>query len=119
MSSTNVDSVIAVVPVKSQAEAVAWYARVFGRDADVVPMDDVAEWQLVEGAWVQVTVDPERAGGTTVIISVIDLDAQRAACAEANVTLGETVEYPDIVRMADAIDPDGNKVAFVQDISGG
>jgi len=119
MSNANIDSVIAVVPVKNQAEAVAWYKKLLGRYADIVPVDGVAEWQLAENAWLQVTTDPERAGSTTVIVSVNDLDVQRTACAEANVLLGEVVEYPNIVKMADVADPDGNKVAFVQDISGG
>jgi hypothetical protein len=34
------------------------------------------------------------------------------------VSLGEVVEYPDIVKTVEAVDPDGNKVTFVQDLSG-
>jgi hypothetical protein len=49
---------------------------------------------------------------------VRDIDAQRAACAEANVALGDLTEYPGIVKTVDAVDPDGNKVTFVQDLSG-
>lgn len=60
------------------------------------------------------TTDPDRAGNTTVIVVVSDIDAQRTACAEANVSLGEVVEYPDIVKTVDAVDPDGNKVTFVE-----
>lgn len=119
MNNENIDSVIAVLPVKKQAEAVAWYKKLLGRGADIVPIDGVAEWQLAKTGWLQVTTDPERAGNTTVVITVIDLDAQRAACAEAGVSIGEVVEYPDIVRMAEVIDPDGNKITFVQDISAG
>jgi len=48
---------------------------------------------------------------------VSDLDVRRTACAEANVSLGEVVEYPGIVKMIDAIDPDGNKITFVQELS--
>ncbi len=119
MSSANINSVIAVVPVKDQDTAVGWYKKLLGRDADIVPTDGVAEWQLAENAWLQVTADPERAGSTTVIIGVNDIDTQRSACAKANVPLGEVVEYPEIIKMAETVDPDGNKVAFVQDISGG
>jgi len=119
MNNANIDSVIAVVPVKNQARAVEWYKKLIGREADIVPVEDVAEWQLAENAWIQVTSDPERAGSSTVVVSVIDLDAQLAACAEANVSTGEVVEYPNIVKMVDVIDPDGNKISFVQDISGG
>ena len=118
MSIVNLDSVIAVVPVTNQVTAVTWYKKLLGRDADVVPVDGVAEWQLAEKAWLQVTTDRVRAGSTTVIVVVSDIDAQRNACAKANVSLGEIVEYPDIVKTFDAVDPDGNKVTFVQDLSG-
>lgn len=117
MSIVNLDSMIAVVPVTNQVTAVTWYKKLLGRDADVVPVDGVAEWQLAEKAWLQVTTDPVRAGSTTVIVVVSDIDAQRNACAKANVSLGEVVEYPDIVKTFDAVDPDGNKITFVQDLS--
>ncbi len=117
MPIVNLESVIAVVPVTDQVTAVTWYKKLLGRNADVVPIDGVAEWQLAEKAWLQVTSDPGNAGNTTVIISVSDIDAQRTACAEANVSLGEVVEYPGIVKMVDAIDPDGNKITFVQELS--
>lgn len=118
MSGANINSVIAVVPVNDQDTAVAWYKTLLGRDADIVPADGVAEWQLAENAWLQVTTDPERAGNTTVIIGVNDIEVQRSACAKSGVPLGEVVEYPGIIKMAETVDPDGNKVAFVQDISG-
>ena len=117
MPIVNLESVIAVIPVTDQVTAVAWYKKLLGRDADVVPIDGVAEWQLAEKVWLQVTTDPDNVGNTTVIISVSDIDAQRTACAEASVPLGEIVEYPGIVKMVDAIDPDGNKITFVQELS--
>lgn len=64
------------------------------------------------------TTDPDRAGSTTVIVVVSDIEAQCTACAKANVSIGEVVEYQGIVKTVDAIDPDGNKVTFVQDLSG-
>ena len=112
------DSVIAVVPVTNQVRAVNWYRALLGRDADVVPTEDVAEWELAPGTWLQVTTEPERAGNTTVVLVVSDIDAQRAACSVANVELGALTEYPGIVKTVDAVDPDGNRVTFVQDLSG-
>ena len=119
MSSTNISNVVAVVPVKDHQKAVGWYTKLLGREADLVPMDGVAEWQLADNAWLQVGADPERAGNTTVIIGVNDIDVQCSFCAKAGVPLGEVVEYPEIIKMAETVDPEGNKVAFVQDISGG
>ena len=118
MSNTNITNVIAVVPVQDYARATIWYAKLLGRKADLVPVDDVAEWQLADNAWLQVGTDPERAGNTTVVIGVVDIQVQHGLCTKADVSIGEIVEYPDVIKMAETIDPDGNKVVFVQDISG-
>ncbi len=117
MSISNINSVIAVVPVRNQEAAVGWYKALLARDADVVPVEGVAEWQLAENAWLQVTTDPERAGSSTVIIGVDDIDAQCNACTTAKVSHGEVIEYPGIIKMIEVTDLDGNKVAFVQSIS--
>ena len=117
MSTSNINSVYAVVPVKDQDKSVQWYKKLLGRDADIVPIDGVAEWQLAENAWLQVTTDDDRAGSSTVIIGVNDIDIQCRVCSTANVPCGEVIEYPGIVKMIEVTDLDGNKVAFVQDIS--
>jgi hypothetical protein len=117
MPNTNINSIIAVVPVNNQDMAIGWYKKLIGRDADIIPVEGVAEWQLAENAWLQVTTDPERAGSTTIVIGVNDIEAQHSACANANIPLGEIVEYPETIKMAEVLDLDGNKIAFVQDIS--
>jgi predicted enzyme related to lactoylglutathione lyase len=118
MANTNIKNIVAVLPVGDHQAAVAWYAQLLGREADLVPTDGVAEWQLTDTAWLQVGADPERSGSTTVVIGVHDLETQRAFCEKAGVPLGEVVEYPDVIRMAETADPDGNTVTFVQDLSG-
>jgi len=118
MSNSNIINIVAVVPVKDHEAAVAWYANLLGREADIVPAEGVAEWELAENALLQVADDADRAGCTTVIIGVEDVDVQRDHCTEAGVALGELVEYPGVIRMAEIADPEGNIVAFVQDISG-
>lgn len=118
MAHTNIAAVVAVVPARDQGNAVAWYTKLLGRAADIVPTDDVAEWQLADNAWLQVGADPERAGYTTVVIGVHDIDVQRTFCERAGVPLGEVIEVPAVIKMAETTDPEGNKVVFVQDISG-
>jgi len=118
MPISNINSVYAVIPVKDQDTSVRWYKNLLGRDADIVPVEDVAEWQLAKNAWLQVTKDEEKSGNATVIIGVDDIEEQCLSCSTANVSCGEIIEYPGIIRMIEVIDPDGNKVAFVQDISG-
>ncbi|WP_293268455.1 VOC family protein [Neptunomonas sp.] len=117
MPTQNINSVVSVIPVKNFELTLEWYRKLFGRDPDVVPMEGIAEWQLVENAWIQVSIDPERAGSTTVVIGVNDIEEQSKAFSDANLPIGEIVEYPEIIKMAEIIDPEGNKISFVQDIS--
>lgn len=53
-SDKNIISLVAVVAVKDQEKALAWYKNLFGREADIEPFENVAEWQMSESAWVQV-----------------------------------------------------------------
>ena len=112
-------NVTSVVPVKDFEASFNWYQTFFGREPGIVPMEGIAEWQLAENAWVQVSNDPDRAGSTSVVICVKDVEAQRAALSNLNLAVGEIVEYPDIIKMVEIVDPDGNKISFVQDISNG
>ncbi|WP_326546539.1 hypothetical protein QGN32_23465 [Mycolicibacterium sp. ND9-15] len=47
---------------------------------------------------------------------VDDLDAQIAQLAELGIATGEVVVIADLVKVVDVVDPDGNEVAFVQDL---
>lgn len=117
MSKKNINSVVAVISVKDHAGAVTWYNNLFGRNADLEPTEGVSEWQITESAWIQISFDPESSGGSSVIIGVDDIDKQRNTCFEAGLIIGEIVEYPGIIKMADIVDLEGNKIVFVQDIS--
>ena len=70
MPESNLASVVGVLPVADHAKAVEWYQKWIGRAPDVEPMEGIAEWQLVENAWIQVTVDPGSAGRSTVVVGV-------------------------------------------------
>jgi hypothetical protein len=115
MSESNVVSMVSVLPVADHAEAVTWHQKWIGRGPDVNPMEGVAEWQLAENAWIQVSVDPESAGRTTVVVGVADIDTQRSACAAADVAVGDVADY-GFVKTAEAVDPAGNKILFVQEV---
>jgi hypothetical protein len=115
MPRSNLTSVVGVLPVADHAGAVQWYRTWIGRAPDVEPMEGIAEWQLADNAWIQVAVDPASAGRTTVVIGVSDVDAQRSACAAVGVAVGEVSDY-GIVKTAEAVDPAGNKVLFVQEV---
>lgn len=120
MSKSNMNSVIAVLQVNDQEKALEWYKKLLGRDADFVPMEGVAEWQISENGWIQVTVDttnPDRIGKATVIIGVNNIEMQSNLCDKNDIEHSEVIEYPEIIKMFEVIDPDGNKIAFVEEIS--
>ena len=117
MFTQNINSIISVIPVTDFDFALQWYIKLFGREPDVLPMEGIAEWQLVENAWIQVCVDPERAGGTTVVVGVDDIESKYQTLFKATFSVGEIVEYPEVIKMFEILDPAGNKISFVEDIS--
>lgn len=113
----NIDSVVAVVNVAEFNAAHGWYVALFGREADVQPDDGIAEWQLAGSAWLQLTENPERAGRGTVAIGVRDLDAELGRLRDAGFETGEVDVYPEVVKTSTVLDPEGNEIVYVEEIS--
>lgn len=118
MSDSNLLNVCGVLPVSDHEAAVAWYQKWIGRAPDVAPVEGVAEWQLADNAWIQVSMDPESSGRSAIVVGVKDVESQRDACAAAGVVVGEIQDY-GFIKLAEAVDPAGNKVNFVQEVSQG
>jgi hypothetical protein len=110
------NDIAAVVATRDFASARTWYRGLIGRDPDVEPIDNVAEWQITATAWLQVAEDPVRAGRTAVRFGVDNLDAQIAELKAVGIAPGEPVVIADMVKVVDVADPDGNEVSFVEDI---
>jgi hypothetical protein len=109
-------NVIAVLPVTDYGAATSWYTTLLGRGPDVEPDEGVAEWQIAENAWIQVSADPASAGRSTVVIGVSDIEAHVAACQVAGVATEEINDY-GFIKMSNVTDPAGNTIMFVQDLS--
>lgn len=45
---------MAGVAVGNLASAIGWYARLLGRQPDLQPMKEVAEWEFSGGGWFRV-----------------------------------------------------------------
>ncbi len=113
MSLFKTTSLISVVHISDYERALAWYQRWLGQP-DEVPMDGMAEWQLMPAAWLQLDNSaPEKAGQSAVAIGVDDVAHCRDALQAAGVETGEIVDY-GFVQVCDTHDPDGNRVSFVQ-----
>lgn len=112
-----INSVIAVIPVKDFDRALNWYINLFDRNPDMQPMEGIAEWQLVDNAWVQLTVAEECSANATVIVGVDDVEGKRQELLQKDLPAGELIEYPGVIKMFEVSDLEGNKISFVQDIS--
>jgi len=109
-----ITKVLASVPVADLQASLAWYARLFGRPADDIPMPESAEWQLTEGGSLQLVHNPDHAGMGYVTLVVDDIDRQIAAVAEGGLELRHAPGAT--FRLATIRDPDGNVLTFAHDV---
>jgi predicted enzyme related to lactoylglutathione lyase len=107
----NIKNALAGISVKEIEAAVVWYRALVGRPPDVRPMPGVAGWQFPGGGWIQVFEDQERAGASTVIFAVENLEDQLETVASLGIEV-ENREISAIGTVALIRDPDGNLIAF-------
>ncbi|NIZ90454.1 VOC family protein [Kineococcus rubinsiae] len=100
---------LAQAVVRDLRVAEPWYAEVFAGPPGARPMDGLLEWELGESFGVQVWCDPARAGRSTLVLEVSDLDALAARLTAA----GLPHDGPQPITVGRALvltDPDGNRV---------
>ncbi|MFI8568145.1 VOC family protein [Rhodococcus sp. NPDC078407] len=105
--------VMAVVAVREIDSASDWYERLFDRPADNNPMPSLVEWQVALTAWVQVTVDPDRAGSSQFNVAVDDLESFVDDARSRGIVFGNIVEANKGVRLSTVTDPDGNSITAI------
>jgi catechol 2,3-dioxygenase-like lactoylglutathione lyase family enzyme len=106
----------AVVAVRDFATARSWYVAVLGREPDLEPINEVAEWQITDTSWLQLVTDANRAGKSMVRFGVPDLASQVERLKADGIATGEPVVIAGMVVVVDVADPDGNEVSFVQEL---
>ena len=104
---------LAGIMVSDLTAAEAWYEQLLSRPADARPMQDLAEWKLADGGWIQVFQDKERAGSSSVTFLVSGLDDQVAALKAKGISIDSTTTS-DYVKTATVTDPAGNRVVFAE-----
>jgi predicted enzyme related to lactoylglutathione lyase len=115
---TDVEVLFAAVTVADLDGAVAWYARLFGRPADIVPNDNEVMWRCADAAWLYVLRDEKRAGHALVTLCVADLDQAVADIAARGITGGPAEIIGDAGRKATFTDAEGNAISFIEVTSG-
>ncbi len=109
-----ITTVFAGIPVSDYHAARAWYERLFGRPADMLPHDTEAVWHLSETGLVYVVANRDRAGTALLTLIVDDLDGLVAELAGRGLTAGEPYAVGSAARKADISDPEGNLISFAE-----
>ena len=112
----SVTNALAGVAAKDLAASAKWYARLIGETGNQ-PMKEVYEWSLPAGGVLQVFEDADRAGSSSVTLSVTDLDHHVATLAEQGIQASSRTSS-DVVSTAIIRDPDGNQVVLAEQHSG-
>lgn len=108
-----IEHVLAVAPVTDIERSDAWYEALFGRPADDRPMPTLVEWQVTDTGWVQLTVDPDRAGSAQLNLAVDDLAATKDELSDRGLSPRETVPVNKGVELSAIDDPDGNAITLI------
>lgn len=88
-----------------------WYTRLFGAEPDARPMPGLLEWHLGDTFGVQVWSEPERSGGSSMVLEETDLDAAAARLSEAGIG-HDGPQQATSSRVLMLLDPDGNRVVL-------
>lgn len=105
----SVTGVFAQATVRHLSASEGWYERLFGRPPDARPMDGLIEWHLGTGLGVQVWCEPDRAGSSTLVLLVDDLDGFTGRVHDLGLT-DRVPQQASTSRLLPMEDPDGNRV---------
>ena len=91
-----------------------WYAAVLGREADAAPMHGLLEWHFSDDAGVQVWEDPIRAGSSTTVVEVADLDEELGRLDRLGIAYDDPMQISS-ARVVTLEDPDNNRFILTGD----
>ena len=108
----SIENVLAGVAVKNLETSAKWYEQLIEHPGNK-PMERLLEWSLPGGGALQVFLDVQRAGSSSVTFSVKDIDGHMARLIERGITIMNTSKSPN-VSTAIILDPDGNQVVLAE-----
>ena len=106
-------NVLAFIAVRDIDEAIRWYRIVLGREPDVRPMEDLAEWKFDGGSWLQVNENKQLAGRSSITLVETDMDERMDMLIKAGIK-PKSFAQGSAVSVVIVADPDGNQVVFAQ-----
>jgi len=119
MTMPRVDAVTFLVRTGEGPDAVDWYRRLLGRGPDVSPLDDLHEWEVVPGAWLQVATGAEGVAPASfrVRFGVADLEGAVATLRADGTAVEDPEVLPGVVAWTDLEDPWGNPLGLFQELA--
>jgi predicted enzyme related to lactoylglutathione lyase len=110
-----VNRVLAGIAVADVDAALPWYEMLFGRPADELPMEGLAEWHVPSGGVVQLVASAERAGRSLLTLDFEDLKQELAVMRNRGLDAGPLDDTTsDKVLIAATSDPEGNAITLVE-----
>src|ERR1700742_1498634 len=99
---------LAFVAVRDISTGTRWYSKLLGREPDVRPMANLAEWKFEAGGWLQVNENEPLAGKSSVTLVETDIDERMEMLTKAGITPTSFMQG-DAVGVVIINDPDGNQ----------
>jgi predicted enzyme related to lactoylglutathione lyase len=111
----SVNRVLAGIAVADVDAAIPWYELLFGRPADELPMEGLAEWHVTSGGVVQLVASAERAGRSLLTLDFEDLRRELAAMRDRGLDAGQVDDTTsEKMLIATTTDPEGNAITLVE-----
>jgi predicted enzyme related to lactoylglutathione lyase len=117
MPLSDITSLAIQAGVDDMAGARAFYDRLFGREPDFAPAEDLQEYETHPGAWFQITTAVEPGQMQRVRFGVPDLAVARDQLLADGIAVSEAEELPGVSRWCNFSDPYGNRLGVFQDLS--
>ena len=108
-----VKTVLAGVAVTDLRVSKLWYQKLFGREPDTNPIDELFQWALPTGEWIRLFASRSLAGSSSVTLVEDDFGKRLEDLRAARYDI-KKLDNSDSIKVAIIEDPDGNEVVFAQ-----
>lgn len=99
------------IAVRDHDAALGFYERLLGPVTFRAHATE-SVWDIAEQRSIYVNEEPEVAGGSRLLLMIVDLDAKLAELAERGLEPALDETYANGVRKVTFRDPDGNEIGF-------
>lgn len=111
----NITNALAGIMTQDITTASTWHEKLFNRPADVTPMEGLSEWHFQESGVLQLVQDEERAGASSVTLTVTSRENVLTELESKGISVGPMTET-EFVKTVTISDPEGNRITFAENL---